>query len=287
VNMANCYEHLDRPLEALHHFERFLADAENATRQQRREVQTAIARLRAQLGELRLSVAPDGATVTIDSAETRRAPILEPILLTAGTHALEVRMDGFRTHRRDFEVIGGQVQRLTIGLERGEDPPPVVAVPPEPEPVVPVAVEPVIAPEPVDEDTSSFTFRLTPPVIIGLVSTGALTAAAVVSGSIALAANGDFENAVTRSNDASLSPAERNQARADGISAANTANTASVLTDIFMIGAIAAAGVSVFFIVLDGLSGEETDETADNGPRVMAAPFATDRSGGFSLLGSF
>ena len=97
VNMANCYEHLDRPLEAMHHFERFLAEADGASRQQRREVQAAIRRLEGQLGQLRLAIAPDGARVVIDNAETRVAPILEPVRLVAGTHHLTVRLDGYRT----------------------------------------------------------------------------------------------------------------------------------------------------------------------------------------------
>jgi hypothetical protein len=296
VNMANCYEHLNRPLEAVAHFERFLADAEGAPRQQRREVEAAVRRLRGQLGELRLSIAPDGATVSIDATETRRAPILEPIRVTAGTHRIEVRMDGYATDQREVTLAPGESQRVTIRLERArvDQPVAVAPEPAQPEPATepssdgqPASVEPEPVANVPEEEGTGFTFRLTTPVIAAGAATIGLTLGAVISGSIALAANSDFENAVARSNDPSLGAAERNQARQDGLNAAGTANTASVVTDIFIIGAVAAAGVTVFFIVVDGLSSEPEGITASSGVRLTAAPSVGTDGGGLVLAGSF
>ena len=61
VNIANSYERLSRPLEALVHFERFLVEATSASPQQRREVETAIRRLRQLVGAIEVHVVPDGA----------------------------------------------------------------------------------------------------------------------------------------------------------------------------------------------------------------------------------
>ena len=306
VNMANCYEHLERPLEALFHFERFLAEAENPTRQQRREVQAAVQRLNLMLGEVRLQVAPDGALVTIDNAETRRAPILEPVRLVAGTHHVTVRMDGFRTHNQEVTVTGGENQRVSIRLERGSDERPVVASTetgggggattepsetdgetelgsPGPE-MTSEYVEPEETPS---ESGGGFELRITTPVIIAGSLTAAFAVAAVITGVLALSANDSFESAVLRSNDAGLSPAERSQARQDGLSAADTANTTSILTDVFTIGAIAALGATVFFVIIEGMDGGDDDSMAHNGFELRAAPSVGPDHGGVMLTGRF
>ncbi len=299
VNMANCYEHLDRPLEALHHFERFLAESENATRQQRREVQAAIARLSQQVGQVRLAIAPDGALVTIDNAETRRSPILEPIRLTAGTHHVEVRLAGYRTDRREIEVAGGQEQRIVVQLERGASTPEVAsATTPEPteptaEPAEPAAegasaplADPATAAataEPVAEEPApsggggGFQLRITTPVIIGASATVAFTIAAIIRGSIALKANSDFETYVMWDEESPLTPDEYDQA----LAAADTANTASILTDIFIIGAIAGAGVTAFFVIVDGM-GEEQQSAG-----LRVTPVATSNAAALLLDGTF
>lgn len=328
VNMANCYEQLRRPLEAMHHFERFLAESPSASRQQRREVETALRRLQQQIGELQLSIAPDGARVTIDAAETRRAPILEPVRLSAGTHRVEVRLDGYRSERRELEIVGGQTVRVSIQLERGDDSRPAVAAavaparrpPPAAETPAPAAAPPPSAaaatppavtaapppstasdePEPEAELEPSaepsevpsldggpgFELRLTTPIWIAGGAAVALTLATVVGGALALAANGDFEEAVLRSNDPGRSQAEREQARLDGLAAADTANTASIVTDVFLIGTIATAGLTLFLLVAEGMDGDDSAERAGR-PRLLAAPSVGRDGGGLVLQGSF
>lgn len=260
VNMANCYEQLNRPLEAFHHFERFLVEAETPSRQQRREVEAALTRLRQQVGEVRFAIAPDGAQVTIDAAETRLSPILDPVRLTAGTHHVEVRMDGYRTARREIQVVGGQAERVSFALEPGEDEP-VAALAPSEEPVDegPAEAEVSISEEPAG---GGFEFRLTAPSIIAGSAAIAFTATAIITGALALDANGAFEDAVARSNAPGASQQAREQARSDGLAASDRANTLSIVTDVFIIGAIAAAGITTFFIIVDGMDTEDEAQIA-------------------------
>lgn len=304
VNMANCYEHLDRPIEAIHHFERFLAESPNAPRQQRSEVEDALERLRQDVGEVRLHVAPDGATVTIDDAETRRAPILEPVRMTTGTHSIVVRMDGFRTHRQTIEVAGGSTQTVDVQLQRGADEPAVAATgsvdategepaegslaePTQDEPMAEATAEddePIEVPE---GDGGGWQFRLTvPTVIFGSVAV-ALGVGAIVTGSLASAANDEFENAVVRVNGASTD-AERQLAREDGRSAADTANTLSIVTDVLLIGTIASAGAALFFFIVDGLD-EDADSLVGNneGVHIVATPAVTPDGAGVAVSGWF
>jgi len=306
VNMANCYEHLDRPIEAIHHFERFLAESPNAPRQQRREVEGALERLRQQVGEVRLHVAPDGATITIDDAETRRAPVLEPVLMTTGTHTVVVTMDGYRTQRQSVEVAGGSTQTVDVRLERGADAPAVgsaggatdepveadtadepLAEPTQDEPSAEAtadADEPIEVPE---DDGGGWQFRLTIPTVIFASVAVALGVGAIVTGSLASAANSDFEDAVVRVNGAGTE-AERRQAREDGRSAADTANTLSIVTDVLLIGTIASAGAALFFFLVDGLNEDAASLVGnDEGLRLVATPAVTPNGGGVAVTGWF
>lgn len=287
VNMANCYEQLNRPLEALHHFERFLAEADGASRQQRREVQRAMQRLQRRVGEVRLSIAPDGALVTIDSAETRRAPILTPIRLSAGTHHIQVQMDGFRTVNREIQVVGGESQQVAIALERESSESEAVAQAPveadaaatEPEEI---ALDDSSA---ISEEGGGFTVALTPGVIAAGSTTIALTVAALVTGPLAIVANDDFEAAVLRSNAPGISRMAQAQAREDGLAAADRANTLSILTDVFTIGAIAAAGVTAFFVIVDGM--DAGAESASGDVELALTPSLGTDGGGLVFSGRF
>ncbi len=116
VNIANCYEQLNRPIEALFHFERFLEESHDAPAAQRREVQAAVHRLEGRVGRVSFRIAPDGALVRIDQTEIRRAPVLEPVRMTPGNHLVEVRMDGYAPVSREFIVEAGEPAEISIRL---------------------------------------------------------------------------------------------------------------------------------------------------------------------------
>jgi hypothetical protein len=295
VNMANCYERLNRPLEALFHYESFLSEATDAPPAQRREVQAAIEELDDRIGEVTLRIAPDGALVRLDESEVRRAPIMNTIRMTAGSHLVEVRAEGYQSERREFIVEGGQPAEIAIRLERGADPDPAPlpevteseVVEGEPLPAEAVAAPPPsqpaeeIAPvEPVDDGGGGF--EITTPTIIAGAATGALLVGTIITGAMALGANGDFDDAVSRSNDSALSPAERRQARADGEDAASRANTLSAVTDVLLVSTIVAAGatVALFFLTQP----DEDEEAMADGPRIRGVSAVATPLGGAVLL---
>lgn len=309
VNMANCYEHLGRPIEAIHHFDRFLAEAENPSRQQRREVQGAMRRLRALVGEVRFAIAPDGAMVTIDGSETRRAPVLDPILMSRGSHTVAVSLEGYVSVRETINIEGGETQRVSIRLDRvGSGRPPVASTDPETGDPVQDTGDPVqdtddttsesdpvafaTGIEPSDDSPSDasggggFELRITTPVIIAGAATGAFLLGAIITGVVALSFNDQFEDAVIRRN-AARTPAERSQARADGFAAADTAKALSVVTDVFIIGTIAAAGLTGFFVIIEGMNGDDSMAGGDEGVRLVAVPSVATDGGGLVLIGSF
>lgn len=284
VNMANCYERLERPLEALDHFERFLAEAENASPEQQREVRAAVRRLRQQVGEVFVRVQPDGATVRVGNVMST-APVLEPIELARGAHRVEVSLAGHRTETRDVEVRGGDRVELTVTLVPAA--PEVVTPPPE-------VLDADVSNEGTDgtaDDTADDTedafeddagggrrLHFDAPTIAAGAATVVLLGTTIGLGVAALGAKSDFDDAVERSMSAPTA-AERNEARADGRDADRRASRLSIATDVLAVTTVLAAGATVFFLLWD--RGEE------DVARTQVAPIAGPNAGGVLVRRSF
>ena len=287
VNMANCYERLERPLEALDHFERFLAEAENASAEQQREVRTAVRRLRQQVGEVFVRVQPDGATVRVGNV-LRTAPVLEPIELARGTHRVEVSFAGHRTETRDVEVRGGDRVELTVTLVQAA--PEVVTPPPEvldsegtndASDADEGANDATVGDDAFEEEDDAGGGRrlhFDAPTIAAGAATVVLLGTTIGLGVAALGAESDFEDAVERSTSAPTA-AERNEARADGRDADRRASRLSIATDVFAVTTVLAAGATVFFLLWD----RGDDDTA----RTQVAPIAGPNAGGVLVRRSF
>jgi hypothetical protein len=269
VNMANCYERLGRPSEAIFHYERFLAEGENVPPAQRREVEQTLATLRLQVGTVRLTVRPEGATVRIDGGEARRGPF-DPLALAPGRHSIEVSLDGFRTSTREVTVSGGRAIEVAIELERIAEPLAPVTEPvaePEPEPDrEPAETEPSETAEGLgnaDEDYQSDEddggggggFRLEAPTIVSGVATGVVLVTAAVLGIVALGAQSDFDDAHARAQDTSLSRSEREAAYRESVDASDRADAFSLTADILGIAGVVGIGVTAaLFFTQDGES---------------------------------
>jgi len=253
VNMANCYVHLARPVAAIDHFERFLVETgDEGDPAQVREVRRQITELRSQIGETFLRIEPEGATVTIDGHTTLRAPILDSVELSAGTHHVEVAMQGYATASQEFEVEGGERHELRIALSEGSGP----AGPSEgaedlgaetdPEAVADEAVGEELE-EGEAEDGPGLNIPMT--AWIGAAATAGLVVSAVVLAGFAKKNEGDFEDALARYE--SSTGAERAEARQDGFDSADRADRLALTADILGIAGVLAAGATVFFYFWD------------------------------------
>lgn len=290
VNMANCYEQLDRPVEAIFHFERFLVEAEEISPEQRREVRQALRRLRARVGELFLRVEPEGASVTIDGTDTRRAPILDAVRLPAGPHEIEVRMDGFRTVVRRVNVQGGERSEVRVSLQPGSEPEPLAAdvsgdaadasgdaadVSGDGTPTLDASEDAAAASGSADAAISPETpapgsgrnYFNTPALITGA-ATLAIGVTALAMGLSAVRQNNRFDDAVRDSNDPSLSARERNEARQRGLDAKDKADRRALTADILGFTALAAAGATAYFMFFydDGSEDRATSLVPALGP---------------------
>ncbi len=305
LNIANCYEQLGRPVEALFHFQHFLTEADHPAAAQRREIEASIRRLRQQVGTITFQVTPDGATITIDATATRRSPVTEPVDVTAGRHTIEVQLDGYRTETQTVEVTGGGDARVSLRLARQE-------------PVAAATTTTTTTTEPTATETDTTTTTETttastdtttttslalanptepsepsdggggirigiPTIVAGSVTIAALIVA-LITGPLALSANSAFERDVIDSNmdpvTGDLAPADIAQARIDGQAHASQAQTFATVTDVMLVTAIVGAGVTTALFVLDQTGSSDED-------RVALIPVVTPQGAAISASGRF
>ncbi len=119
VNIANCYMHLGRPIDALNHFESFLSEAAVAgpiNRTQRAEVDSQIAELRHQVGEVQVRIEPTSVRDPIVVVDGQTADARGLVRMMPGRHTVEVSADGFSAGRQDVTVTAGQQSTVAILL---------------------------------------------------------------------------------------------------------------------------------------------------------------------------
>lgn len=320
LNIANCYDQLDRPLEALFHFEHYLTEATGLSAAARRDVQASIDRLSARVGTLTLAVTPDGAAIVIDGGDTRRAPITEPVRVVAGDHVVEISLDGYVSERQTIHVDGGGTARVSIRLRRAEavassggsggaaaDTTGAGGAGTETTVVATTTTSTTTTTEEPTAETAATTtsaettapaettaepaegegggIRMTLPVWIA----GGVTVAAlvgwVVAGSIALAQNSAFENDVRDSTDMRLTPEERLAATDRGLGHADSARSAAIASDVLLATTLVGAGVTTFFFVLAQTEGD--DEGSSDAASLLVAPVVGPGFAGLTAAGVF
>jgi len=283
VNMASCYEQLDLPLQAIDHFERFLVEAGNdAPRDQVREVRAALRRLHARVGEVFVRVEPDGATVVIDHGDSRRAPILDAIPMTAGGHHFEVRMEGYRTVERDIVVDGGGRAEVEVSLEQGVDAAPAVGSGgaddvAAPNPDGGLAETNPLVEQPAEHEAGGGLGLSTPVLVAGSATIG-MGLIALGTGIAALRANSDYDAAVTAFQNSPRGTTAHVQAQQDGLAAKDRANRLATATDVFLVATLAGAGVTAYFLFF-------YDDDEDD--QVTATPVVSPEAAGVVLSGRF
>lgn len=281
VNIANCYEKLDRPAEAIQNFEQFLGSGAGTAKQQE-EVVRALEQLRRRVGRLLLRVSPEGAKVVIDEGEPMRAPIAEVVLLKVGRHRLTVSLDMHETAMRVIDIAAAGTTELTISLPRLDRPPPDVATVPPPTaagtaphpnppptaalaPAFPIPAAPVAA-EP-DTDIGA-----------GVWVAGSITFAAVLAsiltGQLALAADRDFNSDLAAVRNMGLPQQERAAAWDDGIGAAGRAHAFAVTTDVLLSCALVGTVLTTVLYLNDQPpSNEATVQTSSGSQLRLQARF--------------
>ncbi len=140
-NAAICLRKLGRHDEALEMLEALVRDFPDLSGPDRAAVDTAIKELSALVGNVDVRVNESGAAVSIDGRERGTTPLGSPARVTAGSHRVQVRKDGFAPWEAQVDVAAQATVPLQVKL---------VALAPEPEAKPePKPTQPV---EPSDDD---------------------------------------------------------------------------------------------------------------------------------------
>ena len=280
VNMANCYAHLDRPTEAIFHFEQFLAESPAAPEAQITQIETQIGQLRARVGELQLTVVPGdalGLAVTLDG---HVISLGRPAHLMPGHHVIEALGDGYTTVRRELDIVAGQAQVLSLTLERAAPTRPAVVATVTP-PVVATVTPPVVTPSVATPangmiDPHLDALRRGPPPAVFYAVAGVTGAAAIgwiTAGALALSANADFDATVDEiRRGASNTAALQARGRDEAARASQLATWSDVAMGVTLVGAVTSV---VLFL------------KTDFRPRVTLGAIGTSGGAAVSLHGSF
>jgi tetratricopeptide (TPR) repeat protein len=282
VNIANCYDKLNQPAEALGHFEAFLASSEG-TPAQRDEVRSALARLSLLAGRLSIHATPAAAQGVIDNQRT--AQRLQWV--SAGRHRVDVSAEGYESATRIVEVHPGETVEVNVDLApQVASPLATVVVPPSAAvaaaqlPAAPAALPPTEVAQPSQAPMPpSATPGLPTNVWVSGGATFGLGVIAVVTGQLALAANREFDTNLSALRNPALTEYQRAGAWARGVDAADRADTLAAVTDILLAFTFVGVGLTTYFYLADRNTSERQ--------RTRVA-FRTDsNSGQLQLRGNF
>jgi hypothetical protein len=147
---------LDRPVEALQAFQRFLDEVPQGPAESRREAQEAVATLMSSLARVKIECPLPGVEVSMDGKPVGVTPLASSLWAAPGTHQLAARREGMAPDVQDVTVVAGSERTVTLGPRPAEAPAtvtaPVALAPPVagdgPATTPPVALAPSVAPAP-------------------------------------------------------------------------------------------------------------------------------------------
>jgi len=262
-NLANSYKGAGLYEEALDAYRRLETEFgsqldDEASAKMKEDVRD----IQALIAWVTVEVSQDGATVTVDGVERGTSPLGKPLLLGAGSHAIEVALEGYETFSEEISILAGDRKTVSIWM--------------------------VALPEP-EEDTSAGEEAVPPPRVVpepegrsGLFKGGvatltigaAVTLAGGVTGYLALRKGNTLENECPSGE----CPPELHDEMRDMDDLAVTTN---VLLGVG--GALVLSG-AVMLIVDAKRSGEDE---ADASVEVSLAPILGPSSAGASIAGRF
>lgn len=115
-NIALVERGMHRYADAAATLRRYLAEGTEEPAERRAEAEELAEEIEALVATVAIEAEPVGADLFVDGALAGRMPLEGPLRLSTGRHELELRLDGYQTHRQSVEVYGGQRLDLEISL---------------------------------------------------------------------------------------------------------------------------------------------------------------------------
>ena len=115
-NIGQAKRDLGRPVEAVEAFQRFLAEATNASPETMAEARTSVAELQGKLGRIRIDCDTAGAQIAVDGKSVGLAPLPDLVWATPGRHQVTAKHVSAAPAIEDVEVAAGSVSTMTLRL---------------------------------------------------------------------------------------------------------------------------------------------------------------------------
>ncbi len=118
-NIASCYDKLDRATEAVNTYQRYLRErGDEVEPGRRRDVQTALARLRRQVALLHIVPPDQDAPVTLDGEPLELGD--DPWAVAPGTYVIASRASDGREAREEVGAVAGETVEVTLTFPEPE-----------------------------------------------------------------------------------------------------------------------------------------------------------------------
>ena len=264
-NVGQAYLELGRTLKAVESLEQYLRlGAASIPTERRREVEAELAALSAELAAIQLTVDEEGAQISVDGEAVGRAPLSNPLRVSAGRHTLAVVSASGRRLEQTLQLARGETRTVALRFRQAETQPPVFGL------VTVNSTPPRIAPEAATRSTTQRTFGY------------ALGALGLGLGGAAIAHwrwnDGRYEDWQSAYADYSRNPAP-GQSELESINArAESVERASVVTVSLGVAALLSFGAGVVLLVTDK---GDSDRAASSRAWMRASSHCTSPLVGF------
>jgi len=115
-NIGLAQKGLFRYQDAIATLQKFLAASPTLTAEQRKQTERIIAEMQALLSQVTLDVAPAGAQIALDGHPLGTAPLAAPVQVAAGSHTVDVALDGYSSVHREISVAAATPLTVSVAL---------------------------------------------------------------------------------------------------------------------------------------------------------------------------
>lgn len=235
-NIGQVYFQLQDYVNASKYLNQYLDEGgKRITPTRRQEVEGDLDKLKGRIAQVTVTVNVSGAQITVDDQSLGTSPLGQPSLVSAGKRTFTATKEGRQTARKTVEVAGGD--RLEIQLDMPELAPGQVQPP-----LPPTATDGdggTVPPGPVDQPQPEPEKPFPVAPVVAWSITGVLGVATGIFGAIALGNDSDLQT-IKSKGDPDATELE---------SKADSTTTTALVSDIFLVGTVIGAGVSIFLTV--------------------------------------
>ncbi len=115
-NIGQANRDLHRHLEALEAFDRFLADAPDASPEMLTDARKCVSELQKKLGQIQIDCMTSGSEVSVDGKSVGRTPLPGLIWATPGHHQIAAKHENIAPAVEEVDVKAGAVSTVTLRL---------------------------------------------------------------------------------------------------------------------------------------------------------------------------